>query len=254
MEKIMKKRSEKPTFRKTIQPSNRRPIFQWAVALTVAGCLWPLSDARATLLTYEGFDFSGIQDGDPVNGESGTTSVGWKTGVSWTTRTGSATWDESGLTFGSMPVSGGAARIDDTDSNAATIDRQIDGSLSALSTVYGSFLFAPGTVDSNGSTGFFTDPDASRDNLSQVDSAASSLQFGTENGAPLLNPGQTGSPAVANNTGTATSVGTTYMATGLPGEKQRGHGIRRAAGERQLYRRHGDSRAKCRGTARRALG
>lgn len=104
-----------------------------AAAAIIISSLVLTSGAKATLLYYEGFDYSaGTLSGQ--NGGTGFSSA-WGTAGSG----GSVNVQSSSLSFGNLSTSGGKAYLQATGSGGATITRNLNSTFST-GTVYLSFL------------------------------------------------------------------------------------------------------------------
>jgi hypothetical protein len=97
----------------------------------------------APLFVYEGFDpASAPADGALINGVAGVTSAGFDPGSSWSsfgTSPANATYVASGLTFSTLPVTGGAMRVQ-SPGNTPRANASRPLNVGATGTIYGSYL------------------------------------------------------------------------------------------------------------------
>jgi hypothetical protein len=171
-----------------------------------------VAPANAALLVYEGFDTGGV-DGNTLHGLAGATSFGFDSGSSWSVTvsgTGAVTYETTGLTFSNLVVVGGRANVN-AGSSSGDGSRALD--VAATGTVYGSYLVNPVAAQNAdsissilvGSQASLTTNDSGSqwDFQANADVYASTLGGGRINGA---------FPSGSyTNTGTALSVGTTYL-------------------------------------------
>lgn len=136
-----------------------------ASVLCVVACvvLGGARNAAATLLLYEGFDYGGT---DVLLSAVSGAALGLD-GSTYSAEVSSPNYAATGLTFGSLQVSGGKAQLNYYATNARGATRGLNFSLSS-GTMYGSFIYH-NTDNSLGNTGLLLGSGGFSNNTAELD-------------------------------------------------------------------------------------
>lgn len=197
-------------------PTSRQASARAARLLLAVGAALGLAApaAHATLLVDEGFNYPTLANGANMNG---ITATGLGLSGNYTvgdghpgSSAGTFVYQTTGLSLGSLSVSGGSVAMQGNAGYNATLSAPISATTSA-STLYGSYLFSLSSVGGNESAGALIGPISGYDNNSLIEPLAQAYgtaSYGVPGGAAAL----ASKSVFTYLSGSGQTAGTTYIA------------------------------------------